>query len=214
MKTIALILARGGSKGIPNKNIMQLAGKPLLSYSIEAAKSIGLKTFVSTDSDEIASVAEQYGAICFKRDVKNARDESKSEEALIEFCSKFYFDNLVFIQPTSPLLDGDDILAGLELYKSYDSVFSAYKDHWLPKWTIDGEPFCWNKDKRPRRQDIEPMYIENGAFYITKRDGLLTSKCRYNGNIGIYEMPFSKSFQVDTYDDIKIIESLLNFKRV
>ena len=91
----------------------------------------------------------------------------------------------------------------------YDSVFSVCKEHWIPRWTLDVKPIDWNTKHRPRRQTIEPKYVENGAFYITTRKNLLDSGLRYSGNIGVVEMPFSRSLQVDTMDELKVIEALL-----
>ena len=91
----------------------------------------------------------------------------------------------------------------------YDSVFSVYKEHWLPKWNEKNEPVNWTITSRPRRQDVKELFVENGAFYITKRDCLLESKLRYSGVIGTVKMPFSKSFQLDNEDDLEIIKKLL-----
>ena len=88
----------------------------------------------------------------------------------------------------------------------YDSIFSGYKDHWLPRWNKNIKAINWDIAKRPRRQDVFPEYVENGALYITKKDFLLKSRLRYSGKIGVYEMPFSRSFQIDNSDDFQLIE--------
>ena len=106
----------------------------------------------------------------------------------------------------------EDINKGLAMMQTgyYDSVFSVCKEHWIPRWTLDVKPIDWNTKYRPRRQTIEPKYVENGAFYITTRKNLLDSGLRYSGKIGVVEMPFSRSFQVDTIDELKVIETLLS----
>ena len=210
MKICSVILARGGSKGIPKKNIVNLKGKPLLQYTIEASlKSDIDETWVSSDCVDIRCVASQCGARTICRPDKISQDDSKSDDALIHFCEIVNFDILVFIQPTSPLLLAGDINKGLELIKNYDSIFSVYKDHWIPEWDLDMTPHNWDLNNRPMRQDVPETYVENGAFYITTRDALLKSKLRYSGKIGVVEMPKYRSFQVDTIDDLSLVEKLI-----
>ena len=213
MKTVALILARGGSKGIPNKNIIKIKQKPLLAYSILAAQKSNVdEVWVSTDCEKIKSVALDYKAKVLDRPTKYATDFSKSEDALIHFAKKINFNTLVFIQPTSPLIKFNDINSGLSLMEknSYDSVFSAYKEHWLPRWSLDKTPDNWEIENRPMRQEIDEKYVENGAFYITSKEALMNSCLRYSGNIGIIEMPLSRSFQIDNEDDLLLIKELIN----
>jgi N-acylneuraminate cytidylyltransferase len=131
------------------------------------------------------------------------------DAALVHFAKNYEFDILVFIQPTSPLLKSKYINMGLKMLNKYDSVFSAYKEHWQPRWTKDSQPYEWDINKRPRRQDKQELYVENGAFYITTKENLLESKLRYSKNIGIVEMPYYESFQVDNKDDLQLIKKLL-----
>lgn len=210
MKTISVLLARGGSKGIPKKNIIPVKGRPLLAYTLEASKqSCVEETWVSTDCPEIASVAKKFGAKILIRPAELATDISKSEDALIHFCEEVESDCIVFIQPTSPLLKPIYINEGVEMMYKYDSVFSVCREHWIPRWTLDGQPHQWNLSDRPRRQDKEELFLENGAFYISYRQAILDSGLRYSGKIGMVEMPYSESFQVDTQDDLALIEKLL-----
>ena len=210
MKTVGLILARGGSKGIPNKNIQMLSGMPMISYSINAAKYSNIdEVWVSTDSPHIRSVAKSYGANVLDRPDELASDTSPSEDSLLHFAENVDFDRLVFIQPTSPLIRPKYIDAGLEMMGKYDSVFSAYKEHWLPRWDMSVCPLNFELHKRPRRQDKKDVYVENGAFYITTKKGLLKSKTRVSGNIGVVEMPIGESFQVDDWDDFKLVSKLV-----
>lgn len=212
MKIVSLTLARGGSKGVPRKNIFPIDGKPLLAYVLKAAKQSKIsESWVSTEDDEISKVAISNGAYVIKRSANMAKDTSKCEEALLHFAKNVDFDMLVYIQTTSPLVTKEDINKGIAMMQTgyYDSVFSVYKEHWIPRWTLDVKPIDWNTKHRPRRQTIEPKYVENGAFYITTRKNLLDSGLRYSGNIGVVEMPFSRSLQVDTMDELKVIEALL-----
>ena len=191
MKTVALILARGGSKGIPNKNIIKIKQKPLLAYSILAAQKSNVdEVWVSTDCEKIKSVALDYKAKVLDRPTKYATDFSKSEDALIHFAKNINFNILVFIQPTSPLI--------------------KFKEHWLPRWSLDKTPDNWEIENRPMRQEIDEKYVENGAFYITSKEALMSSCLRYSGNIGIIEMPLSRSFQIDNEDDLLLIKELIN----
>ena len=210
MKVVSVIPARGGSKGIPLKNIVELGGKPLISYTIESSKQSNVdETWVSTDSSEIASASLEYGAKVIERPEDISTDTSQSEEALLHAARDSEFDVLVFIQPTSPLIKSEDINKGLEMMDEYDSVFSVTKEHWIPRWTMDVKPFEWEINNRPMRQDKPETYIENGAFYITKRKNLLESKLRYSGKIGVVEMPLSRSFQIDTQEDLELMEKLI-----
>lgn len=206
----SLILARCGSKGIPQKNIVKLKNYPLIFYTIKTALlSEANNLWVSTDCNDIANVARYYGAKIIYRPENISGDRSKSEDALLHFLEKEYFDILVFIQPTSPLLLPIDINNGLKMINDYDSIFSAYKEHWIPRWNLDSTPYNWDINHRPMRQEMEEKYVENGALYITTREALIKSKFRYSGKIGILEMPMSRSFQVDTMEDLELINKLL-----
>ena len=213
MKIASLILARGGSKGIPGKNIVDLNGLPLLSYTIKASQeSIVEETWVSTDCNNIKNIAQSFGANIIDRPDELAQDASQSEDALLHFAEHNDFDVLVFIQPTSPLLQPKYINQGIDLLlndNKFDSVCTVYKEHWLPRWDQKGHPIGWNIYKRPRRQDKSELYVENGAFYITTKKNLLKSKLRYSGKIGFIEMKFSESFQVDTVDDLELIKKII-----
>lgn len=210
MKVVSLIPARGGSKGIPKKNIIDINGKPLLYYTANASSNSNVnETWVSTDCQEIKSIARNIGCKVINRPSEISGDNSKSEDALIHFAENVDFDILVFIQPTSPLLQSEDINRGLEMINHYDSVFSVCKEHWLPRWTLDVKPDQWNINNRPMRQDMPEKYVENGAFYITTRKQLLSSGLRYGGKIGMIEMPLHRSFQIDTYDDLELIKKIL-----
>jgi CMP-N,N'-diacetyllegionaminic acid synthase len=210
MKTVALILARGGSKGIPSKNLQPINGLSLLEWSVNATKYANIdEVWVSTDSSHIKSHAKTLGAKVIDRPDSISHDRSPSEDALLHFAENVDFDTLVFVQPTSPLLKPVHINEGLEKMKRYDSVFSVYREHWLPRWSLGVEPINFSNNQRPRRQDKTDVYVENGAFYITTKELLRKNKTRVSGKIGVVEMSFYESFQVDTFDDLNNIGKLL-----
>ena len=188
-----------------------MSGEPLISYTINAAKWSGVdEVWVSTDSSIIKGLSIQLGAKVINRPSEFAKDDSPSEEALLHFAENVDFDVLVFIQPTSPLLRPSYIDEGLEKMKEYDSVFSVYKEHWLPRWSLDISPINFDENKgRPMRQDKEDVYVENGAFYITTKENLLESKSRVSGNVGVVEMKIGDSFQIDTWDDFELVGRLV-----
>ena len=119
------------------------------------------------------------------------------------------FDTLVFIQPTSPLLLPSEINYGLEKMQEFDSVISVTEEHWLPRWSLNGTPVDWDPENRPMRQEMDVRYIETGAFYITTKKNLWESKLRFSGRIGFVKIPLKRSFQVDTLDDLDLLEKLL-----
>ena len=138
MKIVSVILARGGSKGVPNKNIIDLNGKPLIQYSIESSKMsiVGEETYVSSDSDDILDIAKGLGAKIIKRPDNISDDLDKSELALIDFVNRVDSDVVVFIQPTSPMIKPEDIDAGVLMLRkdtSLNSVLSVYEEHWTPR---------------------------------------------------------------------------------
>jgi N-acylneuraminate cytidylyltransferase len=222
---IAIIPARGGSKGIPKKNIVNLAGRPLIAWSIEQAKSSQLVdiVFVSTDDDEIAEISQKYGAEIVKRPPKLATDTSSSEDALLHAidyveCEKNNTVNLViFLQATSPVREKDDIDNAVRKYLSEkaDSLFSCMRieDYFI--WQNKEGSYCSvNYDYRNRRlrQSIEPRYLENGSIYVFSPELIRNERNRLGGKIAIYEMPFWKSFQVDDRDDLEICEYYIRKK--
>ena len=212
MKIVTVILARGGSKAIPNKNIMLLKNKPLIQYSIDASLSSRVnETWISTDSKKIKAVALQCGVQVLDRPKALATDTSSSDESLLHFSKYIDFDILVFLQPTSPLVLAQDINKGLDLLLNfnYDSVFSVYREHWIPRWSLKIKPENWDINHRPMRQDVNDLFVENGACYISTRKQLINSKLRYGGKIGYIEMPLYRSFQIDTQDDVELIKKIL-----
>lgn len=222
MKTFAIIPARGGSKGVPEKNIIVIANKPLIVWSIETALSSSLvdKVFVTTDDKRIADISRKYGAEIINRPKELANDNSTSESALlhvlnvIEKQHNIIPEEIVLLQATSPIRESVDIDKAIKVFNDgkLDSLFSCCKVK---------DRFIWQKDRgvyksvnydftnRQRRQDIEEKYLENGSIYIFKPEILRTYNNRLGGKIGIYEMPFWKSFQIDIPEDIEICEYYL-----
>ena len=213
MNIVSLTIARGGSKGIKNKNLILINGNSLLSYQVKNCLSIkDIKSvYVSSDCKNILSCSKELGAIPVKRPDSLAKDETPAEDVLIHFANNFDFDIIVFAQTTSPLVESEDIQKGIDLFKTgeYDSVFSVTEEHWIPRWTEDLQPVNWNHFKRPRRQDMPTTLIENGAFYITSKSFLLKNKNRYGGKMGIVKIPLRKSFQIDTIEDVDLVKRLL-----
>ncbi len=207
-KIISIIPARKGSKGIPNKNLISLCGKPLIHYAIQASKqSIVEETWVSSDSDEILNISKKLGAKTIKRPEELSDDNASSESALIHFSEKVEFDILVFIQCTSPLVKPQDINRGIEKMKNFDSIVSVTETHHM-FWNAKGPLYDINN--RERRQDSIKRYLETGSFYITSKKNLMKSQNRLSGKIGLVEIPKHRSIEIDTIDDLKIAELMIN----
>jgi YrbI family 3-deoxy-D-manno-octulosonate 8-phosphate phosphatase len=215
----AVILARGGSKGIHKKNIMDFAGKPLLTWSILQAFDSGVvdTVYVSSDSDEILDVAVRYGAVAIRRPDELATDTTTSEAALTHALDQIHRERgtdperIIFLQATSPLRESSDIAGAVRAFddQHVDSLFSdavlddfcawAEEDGVLKGKTFDP----WN---RGRRQERKPLYLENGSIYIFKPSLLRNTGNRLGGKIGRYSMPFWKSFEIDTLENAELCE--------
>lgn len=222
MSTVALIPARGGSKGIPKKNIKNIAGKPLIAWSIEHALNSSLvdKVFVSTDCPEIASYARKYGAeVPFMRPAEISGDQATTESVMLHFYdwlkdNNHHYENLMLIQATSPVRSSERLDDAIRFFidHNYDSLVSVANSHrffWrCPEYPVASYDYM----KRPRRQDIaeaEKVYMETGSFYITKMKTLYESKNRLCGRIGMYCTPEIESYEIDTLMDFKICELIL-----
>ena len=212
MKIVTVILARGGSKGIPRKNIIDINGKPLIWYSINASLNSNVsETWVSTDDDEIKQVSIDCGAKVVDRPAELATDTIMGDDSLVHFANEKDFDILVYIQPTSPLIKTEYINTGIDmmLNGNYDSVFTAYKKAWDAVWDENMDPVGWDMYNRPRRQDVDDLWIEDGMFYITKKESLLSSGLRYSGKMGVVQIDFKDSFEIDTLEDLELVRKLL-----
>jgi len=218
MKTVSLIPARGGSKGIPMKNIVRLKGKPLVTHVLQASlKSNVDETWVSTDDSLIKRICleENIEVRVLDRPLKLAQDNSSTESVMMHFAKHVWFDIIVLIQPTSPMVAAKQINKGLKIFGNgdYDSLFSAVRTDDVLIWErmgSDVRSLNYDPLNRRRRQTRDSDYfIETGGFYITFRDRLLESNCRMSGKIGVVEVPFWTSFQVDTMEDLESIERLV-----
>ena len=215
-KIVAIILARGGSKGIPRKNVLPVGGVPLVGRSILAVKNVPniSAVYVSTDDDEIASVAQAYGAEVVARPAELATDTASSEGALLHFAELVQADAYVFIQCTSPFTTREDFVRGIEVFNQsgIDSVLSVTEDHggFLCggfTWDEDGNSVNYDYMHRPRRQDMKKTYRENGAFYIMNRAGLLQHKNRLHGKVGLAHISRLRSFEIDEPEDMSLAEN-------
>ncbi len=229
-KIIAVIPARGGSKRIKNKNLVMLAGKPLLAHSIEHAKNSKYvaKVIVSTDDQRIAAVAKKYGAAVVMRPKNLATDKASSEEALLHVLDNLHKispspgvgrvrerspDAVVFLQCTSPVRKKDDIDKAIRHFikTRADSLFSACRNYGLVWERRKGKFYSLNYDfrHRKREQKMAPQYRENGSIYVLKPEILKKYHNRLGGKIAVYEMDFWKSFQVDEPQDLKFVEWII-----
>ena len=135
-----------------------------------------------------------------------ARDTSSSEEALLHFAENVPFERMVFLQATSPLVRTEDIDRALELLSEYDSVLSVTEFTQFV-W-IDGKP-NYDLNRRPRRQDSAPAYLETGSLFATSREALLASRNRLSGRIGYCVVPKIRAFDVDSPEDLEVVRSLM-----
>lgn len=222
MKVLGVIPARGGSKGVKNKNIKPLAGKPLIAYTIEAAQHSQLTTaIVSTDSEDIAEVSRQYGAwVPFLRPTNLATDSAKAipviQHALrfVEEQEGVTYDAVMMLQPTTPFRTGEDIDKALKLLErtgadSVISVVDAGAHHPARMKYLEGNrlidpPYCEAYENQPR-QELRPMYLRNGAVYLTRRNVLLRNSFKGSDCCALI-MPEERSVNIDTPLDFDYAE--------
>lgn len=219
---LAVIPARGGSKGVPRKNLAPVAGKPLIAIAVGAAVSARMvdRVVVSTDDDEIAAVAAAAGAEIVRRPSVIATDDASSESALLHVLQQLQDqgkplpDVLVFLQCTSPQVDAehvDGVVMAL-LDQGADSALTVVRNHgFLWRQGPDGDAVGVNHDKggRERRQDREPEYLETGAAYAMRVPGFLKSRHRFYGRTVFYEMPLRHTIEIDEPGDLAVAEALL-----
>ena len=222
--TIAIIPARGGSKGIPHKNIVPLCGKPLIAYTIEQAintKSIS-HVYVSTDDKEISAVAKLYGAVAIRRPVDISGDIASSELALLHVLNYLKdSENLepeivVFLQATSPLRRTDDIQNAIDTLQreNADSLFSCCSVHGFV-WRKEREvlsSFSYDYRNRQMRQNAPEDFVENGSIYVFKPWVIRKYNNRLGGKIATYRMHALDSFQIDEPEDVQIMEQLIHIR--
>ena len=230
MKILGVITARGGSKGIPGKNIKLLAGKPLIVYTIEAAQKSGIfdRIILSTDDEAIADVCQKHGVeVPFMRPKELAEDSTPHLPVMqhavqwMQDSAQYKADYVGILQPTAPLRVAKHLIEAKELFEETkaDSVVSMVEipKHYSPYWAVkveergmgtlllSGEPI---KNRIPRRQNLPPAYINNGIIYIFRAD-LLNSDAPnfYGDNVAVYIMDEKFSVNIDEPRDWELVES-------
>jgi len=219
---LAIIPARGGSKRLPRKNILDLNGKPLIAYSIEASLNSKYidKVIVSSDDNEILDIAKKYGARTIKRPNYLATDTATSFDVIkhtIENSEKY--DYIILLQPTSPLRNSKHIDKAIELLenKNANAIVSVCEMDHSPLWsntlddTLSMGDFLRNDVLNKRSQDLETYYRLNGAIYIYKTDKLLEeNRLFFEDGIYAYKMDRKSSIDIDEELDFKIAGALID----
>ena len=230
MSFLALIPARGGSKGLPRKNIKNLLGKPLIAWSIEAALNSKVvdRIIVSTDDEEISNVAKFWGAeVPFIRPSKLAQDNSTTfsviEHALnsLEHRQRYVPDHIVLLEPTSPLRNATDIDRAFDQLKHSNAssivgicLTEVHHPVFMYQMNDSGKlkPYLNNSKKIVRKQDLEGTYFLEGSIYISETQVLLEEKTFYHGNTIGYEVPKWKSPEIDDEIDFLLTEVIMKHK--
>lgn len=201
LKIIGIIPARGGSKGIPRKNIKEICGKPLIAWTIEAAKESKLmdKFIVSTEDEEIAEVAKKYGAEVLERPAELATDEASTLVVLEDVVKKIDADIVVVLQPTSPVRDKYLIDECIKRFKEKeaDSLATGFICHYKEYGT-----------NTKRRQDIKGFFYDDGNVYVIKAD-LIRKGDRYGEKIEKMEISREQNAEIDDEFDFWLLEQIL-----
>ena len=222
MKILAVIPARGGSKGIPRKNIRLLHGKPLISYAIENALICGDITdvVVSSDNDEILSIAGKYPISTITRSAELSGDAVTLDPVIhdavlqMEERKKLRYDVVVTMQPTSPLLKSETLKTAITQFiaDDKDSYISVVNRAHLT-WSKSESGYTPNYAERLNRQKLPPLYFETGAFFISRRD-CVTPTGRLGTNVSVFEIPEDEAVDIDSPVDWQICDAVLNKKRI
>lgn len=222
MQILAVIPARGGSKGIPKKNIRLMNGKPLIFYSINNAKNSRYITdiFVTTDSNEISEVAEEYGVEIIKRDESLSSDLITLDPVVFhakncaEKIKNKKYDAVVTLQPTSPLLKTETLDNAIEYFinGNYDTVISVINKPHL-SWGLQENKIIPLYKERKNRQELPPQYFETGAFLIAKAD-CVKNNTRIGKNVSVFEVAENESIDIDDKNDWLLTENLMKCKKI
>lgn len=230
-KILAVIPARGGSKGIPRKNVIDVCGQPLIAYSIEQGKkllqeNIINELIVSTDNEEIAEVSGKFGArVPFLRPEAISADNSKTIDVIQHALHWFsvnedkQFDAVLLLQPTSPLRSVEETKRAISIFNggTSQSLISVYKEEYINDLVMykfkdvsgnQGYPLNANHNKGVRRQDHGFVYVRNGSIYISSVE-LLNKGLIISDEPLLFEMDKARSINVDTMEDLKLLESFL-----
>ncbi|MCJ9729401.1 acylneuraminate cytidylyltransferase family protein [Bradyrhizobium sp. PRIMUS42] len=220
-KTLAVIAARGGSKGIPHKNLLDLCGKPLIAWTVEQARAArGVDVVaVSSDSDQILAAAEAAGAVGVRRPDDISGDLASSESAWLHALDATdqrmgRFERIVALQATSPIREPGDIENALATFDRdhLDSLLSVCEVEDYFNWRIGRsgpEPINYDYRNRRMRQQIEKRYLENGSFYVLIPSLLREQNNRLGGKIGFHVMERHKMFQIDRPEDVKLCAAIM-----
>ena len=226
--TLAIIPARGGSRGIPRKNVRLLCGKPLIAYTIEVALSSQPidRVVVSTEDKEIAEVSKKYGAAVIRRPSELARDDTPSLPVFqhvvshLEETEDYRPQVIVILQPTSPLRTVEDVDRAIErfLEGTYDSIASVceveHPRHWMYTLVKNKlRPVIKDGEKVIRRQDAPKVYRLNGAVYVTSTDTIMKENRVLGRDTGAYIMPLESSIDIDTELDFKLADLLMRERK-
>ena len=218
MKIISIIPARGGSKSIPKKNLIDFMGKPLIAQTIEQSLSTSMinRTIVSTDCQEIAGVATKHGAEIFKRPDSISGDEASTESAMMHVLNtlkekeNYIPEIVVLLQATSPLRKKNDIKNAIDYFidNKADSLISGAQFEDFLFWEKNNKNWLavnYNPQNRMRRQDRKPQFVENGSIYMFKPDILYKFNNRIGGKMLLFQMEFWQTWEIDTYDEIDLL---------
>ena len=216
MNIVAIILARGGSKGIPKKNIIDFCGKPLIEWTIKHCFEGGATSvWVSSDSTEILDIAKKCEANIIVRPEDLSQDLSTSESSwlhALNYIEKEIDQKIDWIlapQITSPIRESSDINKAIQLAinSEFDSLFSSSVVEDLFFWQFENKKLCsvnYDYKNRKRRQDAPKQFVENGSFYMFKPEVLKKYNNRFGENIGKVEMEFWKMFEIDSIEDLEL----------
>jgi CMP-N-acetylneuraminic acid synthetase len=216
---LGLVPARGGSKGIPRKNVLPIAGKPLIAWTIEATLAARVldRVVVTTDDPEIAEIAVAHGAdVPFLRPIELARDETPGIDPVLHALDALpEYDTVVLLQPTSPLRTSDDIAAAVALFDDGNagnviSVSEASHVGWTFAMDAAGVLDVGTRDVAARRQDMSRQFVLNGAIYIAATARLHAARSFLVPGVVGYPMPAERSVDIDTMLDWRVAEMLLN----
>ena len=222
MKILVVIPARGGSKGIPRKNVRLMNGKPLISYAIQTAKSSSFSpdVYVSTDSTEIADISSNYGAKIIDRNQTLAGDMVTLDpviyDALVrcEKENKCTYDLIITMQPTSPLTSVETLDAAIQKFidEKYNTLLSVINKPHL-SWTEKEDKIVPAYEKRLNRQQLPKNYLETGAFVIVDRKSI-SENSRFGEKVGVFEVPEKEAIDIDDATDWVMTESLMKKKKI
>ncbi len=223
MNILAIIPARGGSKGIPRKNLRLLNGKPLIYYSIKTALSskYNFDVYVSSEDDEILNIATQFGAKVHKRDISIANDKTTLDPVIYD-CYTYAktienkeYSFIITMQPTSPLLKSSSLDNAIDKVLNNGDIETviAAKDNTHLSWRREENQFLPNYKKRVNRQYLTPTFTETGGFFIT-RQNIISPTNRIGKNVELYILSNGEEIDIDTYEDWNICEYYLKRKHI